>query len=166
VLIFEGTSQFSRFTTTAKEAILLVEGIHSIRAPRDRVWASLNDPRILARCVPGVKVLEPDGEDKYRAQIELAVGPVKGKFDGKVAITEKVMPESMTLQIDAKAPVGIVSAIGRLKLEQTPEGTNVHWSGEPKLAGMLASLGGRLIQGAAKQQADAFFTKIETESQA
>ena len=27
---------------------MLVEGIHSIRAPRDRVWASLNDPLILA----------------------------------------------------------------------------------------------------------------------
>jgi uncharacterized protein len=145
---------------------LLVEGSHLIRAPRDRVWASLNDPIVLARCVPGVKVLEPDGEDKYRAQIELAVGPVKGKFDGKVAITEKLEPESMTLKIDAKAPVGIVTAIGRLRLEESPDGTTVHWSGEPKLAGMLASLGGRLIQGAAKQQADGFFSKLEREAQA
>ena len=65
---------------------MLVEGIHSIRAPRDRVWASLNDPLILARCVPGVKVLEPDGEDKYRAQIELAVGGMDfGHLDATAA---------------------------------------------------------------------------------
>ncbi len=144
---------------------MLLEGSHFIHSPPNRVFALLNDPAVLSRCVPGVKSLELDGTDSYKAQVEVAIGPVKGKFDGKIAITEKLEPQSMTLKVEFKSPVGIANAVGTLKLEPEEDGTRVYWAGEPQLMGMIASVGARLIGGVAKAQADLFFSKLELEAQ-
>lgn len=144
---------------------MLVEGSNVIQAPRAHVWALLQDPDVLARCVPGVQEMAPDGPDSYTAMLNVAVGPVKGKFKAKVKISNQVPPESMTLQIEAKAPTGMVNAVGVLTLVDQGETTLVNWSGEPKLMGMIASLAGRLIGGISKQQADVFFTNLELEAQ-
>ena len=60
---------------------MLLEGSHFIHSPPNRVFELLNDPEVLSRCVPGVKSLVLDGTDSYKAQVEVAIGPVKGKFD-------------------------------------------------------------------------------------
>ena len=142
-----------------------VDGSNVIQAPRDRVWALLQDPDVLARCVPGVQEMLPDGPDSYTAILNVAVGPVKGKFKAKVKISNQVPPQSMTLQIEAMAPTGIVNAVGQLVLVEQGESTLVQWSGEPKLMGMIASLAGRLIGGISKSQADVFFGNLEKEAQ-
>ena len=142
-----------------------VDGSNVIQAPRDRVWALLQDPDVLARCVPGVQEMLPDGPDSYTAILNVAVGPVKGKFKAKVKISNQGPPQSMTLQIEAKAPTGIVNAVGQLVLVEQGESTLVQWSGEPKLMGMIASLAGRLIGGISKSQADVFFSNLEKEAQ-
>jgi uncharacterized protein len=143
---------------------LQVDGSNVIQAPRERVWTLLQNPDVLARCVPGVQEMVPDGQDSYTAVLNVAVGPVKGKFKAKVKITNQVPPESMTLSIEAKAPTGIVNAVGVLKLVDQGESTLVEWSGEPKLMGMIASLAGRLIGGISKSQADIFFGNLEQEA--
>lgn len=144
-----------------------ISGSHVIEATPEQVWAALNNPEVLARCAPGVKSLEPIGPDEYRAAIEVAVGPVKGVFQGKISLADKVEPQSMTLRVEAKAPVGVVVAIGKISLEPTTEldrtATLVSWQGSPQLAGMLATVGARLVQGVAKSQADLFFSKLQSE---
>ena len=143
-----------------------VQGSTIISAPRERVWALLQDPEVLARCVPGVTELIPSGEDQYNALLNVAVGPVKGKFQAKVTITDRQPPQQMTLSIDAKSPTGMVTATGTLKLLALENGTTqVDWEGEPKLRGMLATLAGRLIGGITQQQADVFFANLEKEAQ-
>lgn len=144
-----------------------LEGTHAIRASREQIWAALNDPDVLARCIPGVRDVRRDGPDSYRAALELAVGPVRGVYQGKVKLTDLAPPETMTLTVEAKAPVGIVKAVGQVRLEfRGEDDTLVHWSGTPHLSGMLASLGGRLVGGVARQQADVFFGKLEHEARA
>jgi uncharacterized protein len=108
--------------------------------------------------------MAPDGPDSYTALLNVAVGPVKGKFKAKVKLSNQVPPESMTLQVEAKAPTGMVNAVGVLTLVDQGENTLVNWSGEPKLMGMIASLAGRLIGGISKQQADVFFANLELEA--
>lgn len=136
-----------------------------MQVPIERVWQALNDPQVLARCAPGVKSLEAETPELLHAVLEVAVGPVKGVFKGKIQIADKQEPQAMTLKVEAKAPVGIVSAVGKLRLEATDTGTTVHWEGVPHLAGMLATVGARLVQGVAKSQADLFFQKLQRELQ-
>lgn len=142
-----------------------VDGSNTIHAPRARVWELLNDPEVLARCVPGVQDMTPDGENKYKATLAVAVGPVRGNFKANVELLDLTPPETMTLRIEAKSPTGIVKATGKLTLvEEGPDITRVDWTGEPQLMGMLATLAGRLIGGISKQQADVFFKNVEGEA--
>jgi carbon monoxide dehydrogenase subunit G len=143
-----------------------IQGSHLIEAPRARVWELLNDPDVLARCTPGVTALKRDGDDRFTATFTVALGPVKGNFNAQIEVTDKTPLEAMTLKLSARSPVGAIGAVGRITLADEGAHTRVDWSGEPQLMGMLASVGGRFAQTAAKSHADTFFTKLEQQAQA
>jgi len=140
-----------------------VEGEHTVTAPRERVWALLNDPGVLQRATPGCKELHPLGDDTYRAVLELAVGPVKGTFEGKIQITEKTPPERLTILIDGSGRPGTVRARGDLRLEARGQSTVVHYVGDAQVTGVLMSVGHRLFGGVAKQLAGQFFGALARE---
>jgi carbon monoxide dehydrogenase subunit G len=144
-----------------------LQGEYVIHAPRDRVWHLLNDPAVLARITPGVTALIPDGGDRYKTTFVVALGPFKSTFNGQVEIADQQPPEAMTLKVQARGPGGGVAATGRITLredESQPGATRVSWTGEPQLSGMLATVGGRLVQGASKSQAEQFFASLEREA--
>ena len=142
-----------------------VEGSHTIRAPREKVWRMLQDPDVLAKTTPGVKSMEREGEDRYRATLELGVGPVRGTFEGHVEITDKREPEAMTLAVEGQGGPGGVKAEGRLRLQEEGDSTVVHYEGEPQISGRLAAVGGRLVGGVAKKLAGQFFERLDKEAQ-
>jgi uncharacterized protein len=141
-----------------------LEGSHTIAAPRDKVWRMLHDPEVLARCAPGVKSLAADGENRYRATLELGIGPVRGTFQGHLAITEQQEPEAMTLSVEGSGGPGGVKGQGRLRLVEEGHQTVVHYEGEPRLSGRLAGVGSRLVGGVAKKLAGQFFDNLEREA--
>ena len=65
-----------------------IKGAYKIAAPRERVWAALNDPDILKKCLPGCEKLEKDGDNAYNATIKAKVGPVSAKFSGSVTLQD------------------------------------------------------------------------------
>ncbi len=146
-----------------------IAGTHIVAASPQAVWQALNDPEVLARCAPGVHELVLEEPGRYRTTLEVAIGPVKGKFKASITIAEPHEPVSMTLKVEARAPVGIVRGEGKIRLEPVDhEGqpaTAVHWEGVPHLAGTLATLGARLVQGVARNQADHFFHHLQQEVQ-
>jgi uncharacterized protein len=142
-----------------------LEGSHIIDAPRDKVWHLLLDPKVLALCTPGVKSMEAAGEDKYKAILELGIGPVRGQFAGNIKVTEKSYPDAMTLSVDGSGGPGGMKAIGRLKLTEDAGKTTISYEGEPQLSGRIAAVGMRLVSGVAKQMAGQFFDKLNQEAQ-
>ena len=142
-----------------------VEGTYTLAAAREKVWAVLNDPGVLARVTPGVKTLDPQGGDTYKATIELGVGPVKGTYDGKVSITDKTPPERMTLRVEGGGRPGTIRATGELRLEEQDGKTVVSYTGDAQITGLIASVGHRLIGGVARQMAGEFFKGVEKELQ-
>ncbi|HEV8340158.1 MAG TPA: carbon monoxide dehydrogenase subunit G [bacterium] len=140
-----------------------VEGEHTVAAPRERVWTLLNDPGVLQRATPGCKELHPLGDDTYRAVLELAVGPVKGTFEGKVQIAEKTPPERLTIVVEGSGRPGTVRARGDLRLEERGQITVVHYTGDAQVTGVLMSVGHRLFGGVAKQLAGQFFSALARE---
>jgi carbon monoxide dehydrogenase subunit G len=138
-----------------------IQGTHLIGAPRARVWELLNDPDALAQCAPGVTELRRDGEDRFAATFTVALGPMKSNFKAAILLKEKTPLEAMTLELSAQSPMGALGAVGRITLTDEGEGTRIAWSGEPRLMGMLATVGGRFAQSAAKANAETFFTKLE-----
>ena len=142
-----------------------VAGSHTIAAPREQVWYMLQDPDVLAKATPGVKQMEREREDYYRAVLELGVGPVKGEFSGHVEVTEKHLPDSLVLSVDGSGGPGGVKAVGTLRLEEAASGTIVHYEGDPQISGRLASVGARLVGGVAKKLAGQFFESVSKQAQ-
>jgi len=140
-----------------------VEGEYTVAAPRERVWVLLNDPGVLQRATPGVKELQPIGDDTYRAVIELAVGPVRGTFEGKISITEKVPPERVTMIVEGSGRPGTLKARGDLQLVAQNGSTLVRYTGDAQVTGVLMSVGHRLFGGVAKEMAGKFFSALARE---
>jgi carbon monoxide dehydrogenase subunit G len=140
-----------------------IEGQHLMPASREQVWDALNDPDVLTRTTPGLKALKPRGGDAYDATIELAVGPVKGSYQGSARITDKVHPEKMTIVLEGGGKPGTIKATGALTLESQGEATLVRYVGDAQITGVLLSVGHRLIPGVAKQLAGQFFGALERE---
>lgn len=55
-----------------------------IAAPREKVYAALNNPEILMQAIPGCESLEKTSETEMTATVVLKVGPVKAKFKGEI----------------------------------------------------------------------------------
>ncbi|MDQ7840302.1 MAG: carbon monoxide dehydrogenase subunit G [bacterium] len=142
-----------------------IEGEHLLPATRDQVWAALNDPDVLVKTIPGLKQLVPTGDDAYDATIELAVGPVRGAYQGKARITERTPPERMTLTVEGGGRPGTIRAAGALTLEGRDASTLVRYVGDVQVTGVLMSVGHRLFGGVAKQLAGVFFKALEREVQ-
>lgn len=141
-----------------------LNGSHTIEAARDKVFRMLQDKNVLAKATPGVKSMEQERDDYFKASISLSIGPVKGNFDGAVEIIEKKAPETMTLAVEGQGGPGGVKAVGRLRLEDQGDKTVIHWEGEPQISGRIAAVGARLVGGVAKKLAGQFFESISEQA--
>jgi carbon monoxide dehydrogenase subunit G len=145
-----------------------LNGQVSIAAPRARVWAALNDPEVLARCIDGVesltRVTGTDGE-RFEGRMNARVGPVRASFSGHVALTMVDAPNSYVLVGEGKGGVaGFAKGEAAVTLsEPLPGATLLAYQVTSSVGGKLAQLGARLIEGAAKGYADSFFTRLKAE---
>jgi carbon monoxide dehydrogenase subunit G len=145
-----------------------LNGDVSIAAPRAAVWAALNDPDVLARCIEGVESLSrvtgDDGE-RFEGKMNAKVGPVRATFVGHVTLADVVAPESYRLVGEGKGGVaGFAKGEARVQLaELGPTETRLSYQVTSSVGGKLAQLGARLIEGTAKGLAESFFAKLKAE---
>lgn len=140
-----------------------LKGEKTLPVGREALFQALEDPEVLVRAVPGAKELVPEGEGRYRAVLELSLGPLRGRFQGWVRVKDRRPPEGLTLGLEVQSPMGRAEGEGRVEL--LPEGgaTRLRYEGEARLMGALAGLGARLLQGVAQNLAEQFFKNLEAE---
>jgi len=141
-----------------------ITGEYRIAAPRAAVWAALNDPEVLARCIPGCKELTQASPEELAAKVALKVGPVSATFAGTVRFEDIRAPEGYTLVGQGNGGMAGF-AKGRAVVSLREEGTDTVLTYEAKaeIGGKIASLGGRLIQGTSRKLADQFFGTFAAE---
>ena len=126
-----------------------VAGEFRFDAPVDEVWKALLDPVVLAAVMPGCEKLELV-DDAYVGELNVKVGPVQGKFQGKVVLADVEQEKGYTMTVDGRGAQGFVKAKSGVKL--TPEGqaTVMAYDGDAQVGGRIASVGQRLIDASAK----------------
>ena len=67
---------------------MTMTGEYQLPAPREEVWAKLNDPAVLKSCIPGCEQLDKLSETEFQAVATTKIGPVKAKFKGKVRLSD------------------------------------------------------------------------------
>src|SRR4029453_3946847 len=61
-----------------------IKGEYRIAAPREKVFAALNDQAVLQACIPGCESLEKLSDTEMTAKVRLRIGPVSATFNGTV----------------------------------------------------------------------------------
>ena len=143
-----------------------IEGSHLFKAPRERVWACLTDPQVISRCIPGCERMDPEGEDSYAAILKIGIGAIKGTFTGRIQLQDKQPMSQYKLKVEGKGGPGFLSGEGTIRLEDRGPETDVFYSGDVQIGGLIASVGQRMLQGFAKQQISQFFASLAKETEA
>jgi carbon monoxide dehydrogenase subunit G len=141
-------------------------GTQTFPAPRQKVWNFLTDPDCLARCMPGCEKLETTGENEFSGVINVGLAAVKGVYNGKVKLEEIQPPAHYKMSLDGKGKQGFIKGAGIIDLEEQSGQTVLKYSGDVQVGGPLASVGQRMIDGAAKMMIGQFFTAMEAEVKA
>jgi 2-furoyl-CoA dehydrogenase large subunit len=131
-----------------------------VPAPPADVWQTLLDEDALASVIPGCHHLDRMGEYDYRADISLGVGPVRGRFNARVKLSDLTEPESATLSGSLTGPLGASYGEGHVRLAPEGDGTRVTYDYEIVLTGTVASVGGRMLEGAARALVGQFFQRL------
>lgn len=134
----------------------------TIPAPRDKVWAALNDPKILQACIPGCESLEMTSPTEMTAKVTLKVGPVKASFGGKVTLSDIDAPNGYRIAGEGSGGVaGFAKGGAVVRLEaEGPDSTILHYTADAQIGGKLAQLGSRLIDSTAQKLAGDFFNSF------
>ncbi len=130
--------------------MIKLEGSYTFDAPREVVWDVLRDPNALAKALPGTQTLEEVEENHYRGAMVVRVGPVQGRFQGEVILTDVRAPESYHIQVSGKGPQGFLTGEGDLRLEEQDGKTVLYYTGEAQVGGRIAGVGQRLIDSTAR----------------
>ncbi|MFS8038449.1 SRPBCC family protein [Xanthobacter sp. AM11] len=137
---------------------LEMSGSYDIPAPREQVWAALNDPDVLKRIIPGCEMLERVSDSELKALVVAKVGPVKAKFKGTVTLSDMIPPESYRIDGEGEGGIaGFAKGGATVRLTETETGTKLDYTADAQIGGKLAQLGQRLVAGTAKKFADEFF---------
>ncbi|MEX2257083.1 MAG: carbon monoxide dehydrogenase subunit G [Woeseia sp.] len=141
-----------------------VKGEYRIRAPREQVWVALNDPEMLAKCIPGCEVLERVTDSELKGRIRAAIGPVRATFNTRITLENLNPPASYTLAGESKAGgAGFGKGSADVTLEPVDDGTLLSYNARFKVGGKLAQIGSRLVAGATEKTADEFFGNLSRE---
>lgn len=136
-------------------------GEFRIEAPRERVWAALNDPEVLKQAIPGCDEIEKTSDTTFTAKVTAKVGPVKAKFTGAVTLSELDPPNGYRISGEGKGgPAGFAKGGARVDLAADGDATLLKYEVNATVGGKLAQLGARLIDATSRKMADDFFARF------
>ena len=141
-----------------------LNGEYKIDAPREKVWAALNDPEVLQRSIAGCEELEKTSDTSFAAKVKAKVGPVSARFKGEVTLSELDPPNGYRIDGEGKGgAAGFAKGGATVELHEDGGGTLLKYQADAKVGGKLAQIGSRLIDGTANKMANDFFGRFAEE---
>lgn len=136
-------------------------GEQRIAAPPARVWEALNDPEILRQSIPGCQALEKEDDEHLRATVQIKIGPIGARFNGRVMLSDLDPPNGYTLTGEGQGgTVGSAKGEAKVRLSDDAGGTLLSYDVDAQVGGRLAQLGGPIIDSTAKRLAGQFFARF------
>lgn len=145
---------------TGKGRALHGSGEASVNVPPETVWRMLLDPKTLEAIIPGAHGVEKVSDTHFRADVTLGVGPVTGRYRADIKLSDLDAPRTVTLTGVVAGALGDARGTGRIKLTPIEGGTKVAYDYDAEIGGKVASIGGRLLDGAAKVVIKQFFAAL------
>lgn len=140
-----------------------ISGTNTLRSSPEQVWAAINDPAVLARCIPGCESLTTTAADEYAMRVTAGVAAIKGTYDGQVSISEKVEPSSLQLRAVGSGAPGTIDATVEVRMGPggVGGGTELSYDADAVVGGTIGGVGQRMLAGVTRKMAGEFFTALD-----
>jgi uncharacterized protein len=138
-------------------------GTAVLPASPEEVWSLLTDASRLARLLPGCERLDPDGPDRFKAAVKFGIAAISGKYAGTLEFAKKKPPHSLVLKLDGTGLPGFVKGEGSIELAPKGGDTQLTYTGEAQVGGLIASVGQRMLDAAARKIVQQFFDSAKAE---
>jgi carbon monoxide dehydrogenase subunit G len=137
------------------------EGKYDFRTSRQKLWDFLIDPARIAKCLPDLKSFQVESEDKFVSIVRVGIGFVRSDFKFKVEMTGKEPPNRMQLRAVGSGSGSNILLDMTIELSETPTGSELSYSSEAKVVGVMAGLAQRVIKEAADRTIAGVFECIK-----
>ena len=115
------------------------------------------DTRVVGGCIPGCRELRDLGEDRYQAELVVAVAAITGNYGATIGIEDKIPPTSYRLVVQGTGRTGFVRGEASIVLSALDDRTNVEVTAKADVGGVIARVGQRLLEGVGRMMMDRFF---------
>jgi uncharacterized protein len=143
-----------------------LEGTKEFDAPREVVWAVLDDPAAMARTMPGVESFEVTDERHWSAKVKVPLGLGGLKMSIAFEKLEERPPEFASLNAKGQGVGAMMNMTTSFTLSGEGEMTSMRWEADVKVAGPVGSMGQRVLQPIINQQVGNVLAALEAEVQA
>jgi carbon monoxide dehydrogenase subunit G len=117
-------------------------GSFEVAVPQDQTFAFINDPHMLATCIPGCSDLKDLGDNRYGAKLTNRVGPISLTFDVVVELTKVEAPSAIDASVSGNAAGGRLTATATVRLAAIDgDHTKVTYTVDLGLTGKLGGIG-------------------------
>jgi carbon monoxide dehydrogenase subunit G len=121
------------------------------------LWAFLTNAHRISECLPGCEKLEQTDDGTYDMQLRFGVGAISGVFGGSIRLHDLLPTSNYQMTVNGSGAPGFIKGEGAVQLTSDDTGTFLRYSGDVSAGGPIASLGQRMIGGAARMVIDQFF---------
>lgn len=143
------------------ERTMTGEGNARVGISREKVWDMLLEPSTLAAIIPGAHGVEKVSETHFRAEVTMGVGPVKDRYSADIRLSDPDLHRTVTLSGSVGGRLGSGRGEGRITLSDLETGgTLIEYRYVAGVGGKVASVGGRLLDGAARVIIRQFFQAL------
>ncbi|MCI4343626.1 MAG: carbon monoxide dehydrogenase subunit G [Thermoplasmata archaeon] len=134
-----------------------VEGDFHVRSARTLVWAFFRDPATLATCLEDPHEIHATDATHFEGTLTAGVAFIRGTFRLRGSYASETPPNQMQVTLQGSGMGSGVDAALTVSFAEGSEGTGVHWTGEIKMSGTIATVGERLVKGTVDKKVTALF---------
>ena len=140
---------------------MILEGTYELKAPREKLWEFIIDPAKIGKCLPDLKTLEVESQDKFAAVIRVGVGPIRADFKFRIEILGKEPVSHVQLKAVGSGSGSNIVIDMAIDLKEAPGGSQLVYRADVKVGGMMASLGQRVMNDTANRTVVSVFDCIK-----
>jgi len=143
-----------------------IEGDFQVRTAATRVYAFFLDPVAFTDCLDDPHDFHPVDPDHFEGTVTTGVAFIRGTFRVRGSYTSRTPSSEIRVHLQGAGMGSGLDADLVLRLAEAAGGATLHWEGEVKLSGPVATLGERIVKGTVDKKAAGLFEnarrKLET----
>jgi uncharacterized protein len=143
-----------------------ITGSYNLDAASERIWPLVWDPAALLNLIPGCEEMETVGPNEYRGRVNLRLAGVGGTYSTHVKIVDARPPSYCRFEGEAAGPGGSVRGQASFNLKEAGQQTTLEYHGEALIAGPLAGMNPRFVEGVANTLIRQGLAKLNVQLQA